>query len=318
MPPRKLLGALRKKGQIHTEGITPGVAAWSDSFQDYLKNECHLAANSLAAYGRDLKRFGSWLGARRVTTLGISDFSDYATWLHGLALAPASIHRHLVTVKVFFRFLQLEGVLAKNPAELLGTHKQWQTVPQVLTAQQVEKLFTAPFEGEPHWQRDRAVLELLYATGCRASEISGLLLANVRLSEGYCLCRGKGNKERVVPLNAKAGDTLRAYLVGERQEIVGRVGQDSSFAILSARGRPLARERVWEIFKKYGHRLGFPVDMSPHTLRHSFATHLVAGGADLRQVQELLGHASIATTQIYTHVDTGRLKMTHKKFHPRA
>ena len=318
MPPRKLLGAMRKSGQPLGPASQPGVSTWLEPFQTYLKNECGMAANSIAAYLRDMKRFSEWLAGRRVAALNIADLSDYAAWLNKQGLAAASRHRHLITLKVFFRYLQLEGALQTNPAELLGTHKQWQTVPKVLSPQQVERLFTAPFEGEPHWQRDRAVLEMLYATGCRASEISTLLLANARLQEGFCICRGKGSKERLVPLNARAAQTVASYLEGERKKIMTRLRQESPLVFVSSRGCPLARERIWEIFKKYAHRVKIPSDMSPHTLRHSFATHLVAGGADLRQVQELLGHASIATTQIYTHVDHARLKSTHSKFHPRA
>jgi integrase/recombinase XerD len=179
-------------------------------------------------------------------------------------------------------------------------------------------LFESPTDGDPFWRRDRALLELLYATGCRASEISNLKLRDVHLEESFCMCRGKGNKERLVPLGQRAADAFRDYLKTERPVLERRAPSPPDWALLSYRGRRLRRERIWELLKKYVRRVGAPEDVSPHTMRHSFATHLLAGGADLRQVQEMLGHSSIATTQIYTHVDTARLKKVHRKFHPRG
>lgn len=291
---------------------------WLDAFVHYASGECHLAENSVVAYRRDLTRFFQWLGERRITGLSIKDLADYAGWLHARKLAPASIARHLVSLKVFFRYLQLEGVVHENLAELLGSQRLWQRVPKVLSPQQVNRLFESPKPSDPHWRRDRALLELLYATGCRASELSNLRLRDVHLDEGFCICRGKGNKERVVPLGARAAEALRAYLEHERAGLAADVPGSTDWVLLSYRGRRLRRERIWELLKKYAGRVGAPAEVSPHTLRHSFATHMLAGGADLRQVQEMLGHASIATTQIYTHVDPTRLKAVHKRFHPRA
>jgi integrase/recombinase XerD len=244
--------------------------------------------------------------------------ADYVAWLHGRELAPASIARHIVSLKVFFRYLQLEGVLHDNLAELLGSQKLWERVPKVLSIEQVDRLLAAPGRTDPCWRRDRALLELLYATGCRASELSNLRLQDMRLDEGFCVCRGKGDKQRVVPLGGRAIAAVRAYLEHERPQLVGRMRTGADWVLLSYRGRRLRRERSWELLKRYALRVGAPPEISPHTLRHSFATHLLAGGVDLRQVQEMLGHASIATTQIYTHVDPTRLKAVHKKFHPRA
>ncbi|MBN2579171.1 MAG: tyrosine recombinase XerD [Pirellulales bacterium] len=315
------------------------VRGWIESFTAYAAGECHLSENTVAAYRRDLLRFDEWLAGRNVVKLDIQDLADYAGWLHTKHLAPASLARHLVSLKIFFRYLQLEGVLRENLAELLGSQKLWQRVPKVLSPQQVAMLFTAPLRGEPCWRRDRALLELLYATGCRASEISHLRLRDVHLDEGYCLCRGKGDKERLVPLNGQAVAAVQAYLLHERGQCSAggaTAGLSSSasntggqatrgtrtmlpeWLFLSYRGRRLRRERIWELLKRYARRVGAPPEVSPHTLRHSFATHLLAGGADLRLVQEMLGHASIATTQIYTHVDPTRLKAVHRKFHPRA
>ncbi|MCR4411394.1 MAG: site-specific tyrosine recombinase XerD [Thermoguttaceae bacterium] len=291
---------------------------WLDAFLEYAATECRLAENTVAAYRRDLKRFYLWLAGRSIPTLSIRDLADYAAWLHEQGLGPASLARHLVSLKVFFRYLQLEGVLRENLAELLGSQKLWERVPKVLTPDQVDRLLDGPQSWDPFWRRDRALLELLYATGCRASELSHLKVTDVHLDEGYCRCRGKGDKERLVPLGVRASEAVRLYLEHERSILVQRSGTQPPWLLLSYRGRRLRRERIWELLKRYAARVGAPPDISPHTMRHSFATHLLAGGADLRQVQEMLGHASIATTQIYTHVDTSRLKAVHHKFHPRA
>jgi len=325
-----------------------------DAFVEYAAGECHLAENTVAAYRRDLVRFFEWLdgrgkaeggrgkgeGGRRkaeggrgkaeggvppspvpfppLVRLSIRKLADYMGWLHAKKLAPASIARHIVSLKVFFRYLQLEGVVQENLAELLGSQKLWQRVPKVLSPQQVDRLFNAPQEGDLCWRRDRALLELLYATGCRASELSNLRLRDMHLDEGFCSCRGKGSKERLVPLGGRAAEASRAYLREERGKLAARALIAPQWVLLSCRGRRLRRERIWELLKKYARRVGAPSEVSPHTLRHSFATHMLAGGADLREVQEMLGHASIGTTQIYTHVDPSRLKAVHRKFHPRA
>lgn len=291
---------------------------WLDAFLQYSAGECHLAENTVAAYGRDLKRFMVWLEGRSVSALSIRDLADYTAWLHGQGLSPASLARHLVSLKVFFRYLQLEGVLQENLAELLGSQKLWQRVPKVLSPEQIDRLLQSPAKFDPFWRRDRALLELLYATGCRASEISHLRSQDAHLDDGYCMCRGKGDKERLVPLGQRAVAAVRAYLEHERGRLAARAAGDAPWLILSYRGRRLRRERIWELLKQYALRVGAPPTVSPHTMRHSFATHLLAGGADLRQVQEMLGHASIATTQIYTHVDASRLKAIHQRFHPRS
>ena len=296
----------------------PAEHPWAIAFADYLRSECHLADNTVIAYRRDLKRFYDWLGDRKIPALNIQQLADYAGWLHAKGLAPASLGRHLVSLKLFFRYLQLEGVLKENLVELLGSQKLWQRVPTVLPPEVIDRLLAAPRRGEPCWRRDRAMLELLYATGCRASELSFLKLRDVHLEGGYCLCHGKGDKQRLVPLGKRAAEAVREYLEHERPLLAGLQPTPPEWLLLSRRGRRLRRERVWELIKQYAKRAGAPEEISPHTLRHSFATHLLAGGADLRQVQEMLGHASIATTQIYTHVDHARLKAIHRKFHPRA
>ncbi|MGC4004553.1 MAG: site-specific tyrosine recombinase XerD [Pirellulales bacterium] len=288
------------------------------AFVVYSRTECHLSENTVAAYRRDLRKFGEWLGARPVQRLTIRDLSEFAAWLGKKQLAPASIARHLVSLKLFYRYLQLEGILTENVAELLGSQKLWERIPRVLSANQIDKLLTAPNQRDRTWRRDRALLELLYATGCRASEVSHLRLGDLHLDEGYCRCRGKGNKERMVPLGKRAVAAVRDYLAQERTPLAAQRPDGPSWLLLTRRRLRFRRERIWELVKHYATKAAIPTDISPHTMRHSFATHMLSGGADLRQVQELLGHASIATTQIYTHVDQERLKKVHKQFHPRG
>jgi integrase/recombinase XerD len=291
---------------------------WIDLFLDYSRSECHLAANTVAAYRRDLTKFAAWLGRRTVQELTIRDLADYPAWLTDRQLAPASVARHLVALKVFFRYLQLEGALQDNLAELLGSQKLWQRVPQVLSGPMIDQLLEAPRHYDLLWRRDRALLELLYATGCRASEVSNLRSDDVHLQQGFCLVRGKGEKERLVPLGRRAIAAIQEFLDHERPTLVENSPIPPRWLLLSRRGRRLRRERIWELVKQYALRVGAPASIGPHTLRHSFATHLLAGGADLRQVQEMLGHSSIRTTQIYTHVDPSRLKKIHQQFHPRG
>ena len=312
MPPRKKLAPPTARLQ------DAAGQQWTDAFLNYLRSECQLAENSVAAYRRDLRRFRQWLENRAVTALTIRDLSDYLGWLSDQSLAPATVARHVVSMRMFFRYLQLEGFLQENLAELLGSQKLWERVPAVLTTKQVDRFVSAPAGGDAYWRRDRALLELMYATGCRASEVSNLRLRDVRLDESYFVCHGKGNKQRVVPLGQRSIAAVRAYLASEHSLLTQNPGDDADWLFLSRSGRRLRREAIWELVKKYAVRSGIPVATHPHTLRHSFATHLLAGGADLRQVQEMLGHASIATTQIYTHVDQSRLKKIHSQFHPRG
>ena len=291
---------------------------WRRCFIQYLRNECQLADNTILAYQHDLRRFLQWLDGRTIPKLTIRQLSDFVGWLHTLSLAPPSIARHIVTVRMFFRYLQLEGILHENRANLLGSQKLWQRVPEVLSPQMVDRFLQAPCKHDPFWRRDLALLELLYATGCRASEVSLLKLRDVRLEEAFCMCHGKGNKQRLAPLGRAAARSVRDYCDKERPALAAAARCAPEWLFLSYRGRRLRREAIWELVKKYALRAGASPQVSPHTLRHSFATHVLAGGADLRQVQEMLGHASIATTQIYTHVDASRLKKVHRQFHPRA
>jgi integrase/recombinase XerD len=288
------------------------------AFADYARAECHLADNSVEAYRRDLRRFYEWLAGRNPAKLTVRELADYASWLHGLKLAPASTARHLIALKLFYRYLQLENVVRDNPAELLGTQKLWQRIPQVMTPAQIDAMLAAPDRNKTCRLRDRALLELLYATGCRASELADLRLRDLKLDAGHLTCRGKGDKQRIVPLGARAVEAVKKYLSEERPLLAAGRKPAPEHLLLSRRGLRMRRERIWELVKIYAAEAGAHPDVSPHTLRHSFATHLIAGGADLRIVQEMLGHSSIQTTQIYTHVDQSRLKTVHKKFHPRA
>ncbi len=317
MPPSKLKEKLLAKAPAPQAAQSS--ARWVEMFLDYARSECHLATNTIEAYTRDLRRFREWLGERNLQSLAVRQLSEYVGWLHTQKLAPPSISRHLVALKVFFRYLQLEGLLTENIAELLGSPKQWQRVPEVMAADAVSRLLDAPKPFDPYWLRDRALLELLYATGCRASEVSHLKMRDLHLGERFAMVYGKGNKERLVPLNETAVLVIRAYLDQQRGLLAAACRTaPPEWVLLTRRGKRLRREMIWTLVKRYVLRVGGSPDFSPHTLRHSFATHLLDGGADLRQVQELLGHASIATTQIYTHVDQSRLKKVHQAFHPRA
>lgn len=295
----------------------PSVSQWSDSFADYLRTECHLSSNTVNAYSRDLKKFSDWLGSKSVIRITIPELSDFVAHLNEMRLAPASIARNIVAVKMFFRYLQLEGILVDNKVELLGSQKLWERVPSVLSPAEVDRFLMAPRSYELYYVRDRAILEMLYATGCRASEISNLKMRDLHLKERFCICHGKGSKQRITPLGDQAIEAVSLYLERQRPKLES-LGPGSDYVFLSRSGRYFRREAIWELVKKYALVADISVSISPHTLRHSFATHLLAGGADLRQVQEMLGHASIATTQIYTHVDQTRLKKVHNQFHPRA
>lgn len=293
-------------------------ALFVERFLRYATHERVLAANTLEAYGRDLRDFTGWLGGRNAAALSVRDLGDYVAWLADKGLARSSVARAAATLRVFYAFLQLEGNVAESPAELLAASRRDDTIPGTLSTEQVDRLLSAPNVRTPAGQRDKALLELLYATGCRASEVAGLRVVDVHLRECFCTCHGKGNKERVVPLGTRAVAAVGAWFEGHRGTFAVRAGGSPAWAMLSSRGNRLSRMRIWEIVKEHARAAEVPTDIGPHTLRHSFATHLVAGGVDLRHVQEMLGHASIATTQRYTHVDAGRLKGVHGRFHPRG
>ena len=286
-------------------------------FIDYVQHERALSENTQAAYRRDLRTFGDWLAGRDATNLTVSDLGDYFASLTQRGLARASVARQAATIRTFYGFLQLEGIVQESPAELISAARRDDSIPGTLLPLQVDRLLESPDLATSIGQRDKALLELLYATGCRASEVSSLRLTDMHLAESFCTCRGKGNKERVVPLGRRAIEAVSQWLKGPRPLFAAAVSLMPAGVLLSSRGNRLSRMRIWEIVRMHADKVGLPSDIGPHTLRHSFATHLVAGGVDLRHVQEMLGHASIATTQRYTHVDASRLKSVHGKFHPR-
>jgi integrase/recombinase XerD len=216
---------------------------------------------------------------------------------------------------MLLRFAKLTGLIDDDGATILDTPKTWQRLPVVCSKSQVAKLLAAPEPEEPFYLRDKAMLELLYATGVRASEVAGLRTTDLNLDVGYLRCLGKGSKERVIPLGASAIAATEEYTRSLRPELSKPVS--GTYLLLSRTGRPLTRIEVWRLVKKYAARAGMPHNLTVHTLRHCFATHLLSGGADLRSVQEMLGHVDVGTTQIYTHVDTERLRTIHKQFHPR-
>lgn len=288
-------------------------------FLQYLEAECGLAKNSIKAYGSDLEQFAIWYqdkGPANPNEVTLGTLSEYLQHLHGRNLAATTIARHMVAIKMLFRYLVLESILEQSVADLMNSPKLWEYLPKVLSPDAVDRLLLAPTVGDRRPLRDRAVLCLLYATGCRASEVCNLKLNGVFLKERYARCTGKGSKERIVGLNPVAVSAVEAYIDHERGKLVG--DGDSPWLLVNARGKQLDRITVWKIVKKYASRTGCAKEVSPHTLRHSFATHMLAGGAEIRALQEMLGHASIQTTQIYTHVEHSRLKAIHSRCHPRG
>ncbi|HTU93328.1 MAG TPA: site-specific tyrosine recombinase XerD [Gemmataceae bacterium] len=290
------------------------------AFRHYIHTERGLAGNTLLAYGRDLDRFAQWVAGGGLPAYlhpSLRDLSHYLEFLRAEKLAPPSIARHLVALKVFYRFLRLEERTSESTVELLSSPALWERLPHVLSPESVTKLLEAPQPLDRFFVRDRAILETLYATGCRVSEMAGLKMEDLYLDSAFCKCFGKGSKQRIVPLGRSALAALRVYLEELRPRLV-RTAPDAPWVFVSRGGKGLTREMLWILVKRYAQRAGLTAKVSPHTLRHSFATHLLAGGADLRTVQELLGHANIQTTQQYTHIDRDRLRAIHRQFHPRG
>lgn len=290
-----------------------------EQFLDYLTFERGLSANTRTAYAADLARFAAFLDSERVRSCNTVSRKHILSFLlkeKARGLGTNSLSRLLVAVKVFFRYLQQEGLLTRNAAASMESPKLWRVLPTFLSLKEVDRLLAAPLTRDTYGLRDKALLELLYATGLRASELTELELARIHFEEGYLRCRGKGGKERVIPVGAPAMQWLARYLKQARPLLVK--GRDPGHVFLTYRGRRFSRQGLWNLVKSYARKAGITKSISPHTLRHSFASHLLANGAPLRVIQEMLGHADIATTQIYTHVDRGRLLAVHRQFHPRA
>jgi len=287
-------------------------------FLDYLGIEAGLADNTVLAYGRDLKAFLEYCQSQKVGRLGQikpAVVHKYLRILDETDKAEGSIKRALVAIRMFLRFGRMMGLVEDDFTAMLESPKLWQRLPVICSKKQVISIINAPLPDEPYYFRDKAVLELLYATGVRASELAGLKVSDLNLDIGYLRCLGKGSRERIIPLGRVAIAATVDYL----QELRPRLAKPHSgdFLLLSRTGRPVSRIEIWRLIKKYAARAGMPKNLTVHTLRHCFATHLLAGGADLRSLQEMLGHVDIATTQIYTHVDQERLRSIHKRFHPR-
>jgi integrase/recombinase XerD len=287
------------------------------SFLTYLTVEAGLAENTVLGYGRDLRDFLRYCKEGNVNTLeqiNPAVITDYLRVMAQEQKSEVSVKRALVAIRMFLRYGKLTGLIEDDFASLLESPKTWQKLPVVCSKQQVVKLLNAPCPEEPFYFRDKAMLELLYATGLRADELAGLKTTSLNVDIGYVRCLGKGRRERIIPVGKVAIRAVTDYLANLRPRLAKSLS--GNFLFLSRTGRPMGRIEIWRLVKKYAARAGMPQNLTVHTLRHCFATHLLTGGADLRSVQEMLGHVDIATTQIYTHVDQERLKDMHKKFHP--
>jgi integrase/recombinase XerD len=290
-----------------------------ERYQDFLSLEQGSSPLTLEAYLRDVERFATYAavrGATGPTDVDARALREFVYHLKDLGLAPASIRRNVSAVRGYFRFLLAEGLVVRDPSERLETPKRWRTLPEVLTVADVERLLAAPTLDEPLAFRDRALLELAYGAGLRVSEWITLGVRDLLLEDSLVRVFGKGSKERLVPIGRTAVGAVAVYLRELRPRLERGAGEGVLF--LNARGEPLSRMGAWKILRKYVQAAGIEKHVSPHTLRHSFATHLLEGGADLRAVQEMLGHVDISTTQIYTHVDREYLRSVHRQFHPRA
>ncbi|MDD5292094.1 MAG: site-specific tyrosine recombinase XerD [Candidatus Omnitrophica bacterium] len=289
-----------------------------DVFLNYLSVERGLAQNTVVAYKRDLLRYDRFLRSTNINEankVGKEDVRSYLFYQKEKELASTSIARSLVAIRLFHRFLLREKLSLKDPTDVIDSPKLWKKIPNVLSFAEIEKLLSAPNIRNKKGIRDKAILETMYAAGLRVSELSGLKVEDVNLNAGFVRCLGKGNKERVVPIGKIAVSALRKYQSDSRPKFIKK--KDSKFLFLNHSGFRISRVYIWKLIKAYARQARIKNSVKPHILRHSFATHLLERGADLRSVQEMLGHANISTTQIYTHIDRDRLKTIHKTFHPR-
>jgi integrase/recombinase XerD len=298
----------------------PGpLAHFRADFLNFCRIEKGLAINSLEAYGRDLDRYQTYFQSQHGADLPHNHTDTVLSYLNSLyrsGLGSRSIARHLATLRNFYSFLLREGKIACDPTEHVRTPKQWKTIPKFMNLSQIDKLLQAPDGSTPTGIRDRAMLELLYATGLRVTELCRVGVSELNLDIGVLRTTGKGNKQRIVPVGRSAIAAVRKYLETARPRILK--GRGSRFLFVTARGGAMTRQAFWKLLAAHGRRAGIYRNLTPHVLRHSFATHLLEGGADLRSVQTMLGHADISTTQIYTHVMRSRLRRTLDDHHPRA
>jgi integrase/recombinase XerD len=287
------------------------------AFLDFCRIEKGLSKNTLDAYRRDLERFAGF--AQPSSSAQLPDRNELAAYVDGLyraGLSSRSIARHITTLRNFYKFLVQQGVVAVDPASWLASPKQWASLPKYLSLRQVEALIASPSADKPTGLRDRAMMELLYAAGLRVSELCQLELADLNRELGVVRVQGKGGRQRLVPVGKSALAAVEIYLNQGRPALLR--GRGSRYLFVSARGGRLTRQAFWKLLRGYGKRVGVFHGLTPHVLRHTFATHLLEGGADLRSVQTMLGHADISTTQIYTHVMRSRLKRIVEEHHPRA
>ncbi len=286
-------------------------------FVEFLAVEKGLSRNSVQAYERDVRKLIGHLKAGRIPLVRITEevLTGFIRRQSQSGLSARSLARLISAMRSFFRFLVLGGFLKKDPSSRLTTPSTWLALPKFLTVEEVEALLKTPDAKKPHGVRDRAMLEVLYGSGLRVSELAALKTAEVNLGDGFLVCRGKGGKERIVPLGRSACDAVGRYLA-EVRPLIDAEEREEMF--LSRRGRPFTRQGLWKLLRQHAVKAGLGARISPHVLRHSFATHLLERGADLRSVQLMLGHSQITTTQIYTHVSRERLRRVYDKFHPRA
>ena len=290
-----------------------------EQFRDYLALEAGNSGHTVENYLHDVRRLVSHItagGIQGPDAITAARLRQFVYALKDLGLSPATIHRQISALRTYFRLLVAEGHLTRNPSERLESPKRWRTLPAVLTVAEIDRLLAAPTPDEPLGMRDRALLELAYATGARVSELVGVGVQDISFEDGVVRLFGKGAKERLVPVGRRALGAVALYVREVRPTLDRGKGRGRVF--LNARGTPLSRVGAWGIIKQAAKGAGLAKRVTPHTLRHTFATHLLEGGADLRAVQEMLGHADLATTQIYTHVDREYLRSVHKQFHPRA
>jgi len=295
------------------------IPATISSFLTHVRVEKGLSSNTVAAYRRDLAKFNEFAQKRKLSLEAVTrdDLVDFLAGLYRQKLESKTVARHLVTLRNFFRFAQIQELIAEDPSVNLESPKIRRSLPGYLRLEEVERLLVQPDAKTPLGLRDRAMLEVLYSAGLRVSELVGLRVTDLDTKVGCVRCIGKGDKERIVPVGKKALGMVEKYLRDARPKLLGKAA-GSPTLFVNRRGGALSRVGVWKILSSYGRRAGLRVALAPHMLRHSFATHLLERGADLRSVQLMLGHADISTTQIYTHVVEERLKQIYKAHHPRA
>ena len=310
--------SIERLKETREDGLATSSNPHIAAFLHYARAEKGLSTNTILAYRRDMMKFAEFLEPRGVSLLRAtrSDAVDFLSTLYNRGLDSRSVARQLVTLRCFYRFCLGDDLIEKDPVANIESPKIYRTLPHFLSVEEVDTLLAQPDIKTPAGQRDKAMIELMYSTGLRVSELCGLRVSDIQANAGTLRCIGKGNKERIVPVGRRALEAIALYLRESRPTLLR--DQASPYLFIGSRGRKMHRIQFWMLLKKYGEMAGLRESLNPHMLRHSFATHLLDGGADLRSVQLMLGHADISTTQIYTHVVEERLKQVYKAHHPRA